>query len=103
MYTLGGGQAEPPGPLARFKAALVLVVMLVLGALVLAGILAVGLVLLPFALLAIAIGYFVIRRRIRQAIRAMEDPQGFARGDTAGRENVRVRRPVDGDALDPHQ
>ena len=89
MYTLGGGQTKPPGPFDRLKAGLLLAVMLFIGALVLAGILAVGLVLLPFVLIGAGIGWFIIRRRIRQALRAMEDP----REDTTGRENVRVRRP----------
>lgn len=92
MYTLGGGQSQPPGPLARLKAALFLAVMLVVGAIVLASLLALGLVLLPFALLAGIIAWLVIRRRIRQAIRAMEDPDFNPRGDNTGRENVRVRR-----------
>lgn len=89
-YTLGGGQAPNPGPLARLKAALMLGVLVVLGAVILVGIVAVGLVLLPFALIAVGVGWFFIRRRIRQALRAMESPPE----DTAGRENVRVRKPA---------
>lgn len=93
-YTLGGGPSQPPGPLARLKAALLLGVMLVVGALVLAAIIGLGLVLLPFALLAGIIAWLVIRRRIRQAIRAMEDPSFGARNDATGRQNVRVRPPA---------
>ena len=88
MYMLGGGRTEPPSLLTRLKAGFVLAVMLCIGAVVFAGILAVGLVLIPVVLVVGAIGYFVIRRRIRQAIRAMEEP----RQDLTGRENVRVRR-----------
>lgn|GEM_PF-6821587 len=89
-YTLGGGQAPSPGPLARLKAILLLGVLVVIGAVILVGIVAIGLVLLPFALLAALIGWFLVRRRVRQALRAMETPAD----DIAGRENVRVRRPV---------
>ncbi|OAB63898.1 hypothetical protein AY599_25985 [Leptolyngbya valderiana BDU 20041] len=93
-YTLGGGQAPEPGPLTRLKVALMMGVLVVIGAVVLAGIVALGLVLLPFALIAGIVGWFVIRHRIRQAIRAMESP----REDTSGRENVRVRRSSEGPA-----
>lgn len=89
-YTLGGGQAPSPGPLARLKTALMLGVLVVVGAVIVVGIVAVGLVLLPFAIIAGFVGWFLIRRRIRQALRAMESPPE----DTTGRENVRVRRPA---------
>lgn len=89
-HTLGGGQAPSPGPLARLKTALMLGVLVVIGAVILVGIVAVGLVLLPFAIIAGLVGWFLIRRRIRQALRAMESSPE----DTAGRENVRVRRPA---------
>ena len=88
MYTLGGGSAKPPSLMDRIRAGLMLAVLIVVGAVILAGILAVSIVLVPFVLVGAAIGWFIIRRRIRQAIRAMEDP-GTA---TTGRENVRVRR-----------
>lgn len=88
-YTLGGGRAPDPGPLARLKGALLMAVLVVIGAAVLAGVIALGLVLLPFAIIAGIVAWLVIRHRIRQALRAMEDPQE----DTTGRENVRVRRP----------
>lgn len=94
-YTLGGGEVRTPGPLARLKVALMLGVLMVLGAVVLTGIIAIGLVLLPFALIAVGVGWFVIRRRIRQAMRAMETPQE----DTTGRENVRVRQPAQGPGI----
>lgn len=88
-HTLGGGQAPNPSPLARLKAALMLGLLVVIGAIILIGIVALGLIMLPFALIAVGVGWFLIRRRIRQAMRAME-PQ---RESNAGRENVRVRRP----------
>ena len=37
-YTLGGGQAPSPGPLARLKAALLLGVLVVIGAVILVGV-----------------------------------------------------------------
>ncbi len=64
--------------------------LVVIGAVILVGIVAVGLIMLPFALVAVLVGWFLIRRRIRQALRAMEDPPE----DTSGRENVRVRKPA---------
>lgn len=88
-YTLGGGETPAPGPITRLKVALMMVVLVVVGAVVLAGVIALGLVLLPFALVAGIVGWLVIRHRIRQALRAMEQPTG----EDAGRENVRVRRP----------
>ncbi len=90
IYTLGGGRAPTPGPLARLKAALVLGGLIVVGAVILTGILALGLVMLPFVLIAAIAGWVIIRHRIRRALRAMESRQE----DTAGRENVRVRRPT---------
>lgn len=89
-HTLGGGQAPGPGPLARLKAALMLGVLVVIGAIILIGIVALGLIMLPFAIIAAGVGWFLIRRRIRQAMRAMESPGE----STAGRENVRVRQPT---------
>jgi hypothetical protein len=89
-YTLGGGRAPNPGPLARLKAALMLGVLVAIGAVIVVGFVAVGLILLPFALIAIGVGWFLIRRRIRQAVRAMETPPQ----DISGRENVRVRKPA---------
>ncbi|GIW74686.1 MAG: hypothetical protein KatS3mg103_1208 [Phycisphaerales bacterium] len=118
---LGGPDLPPPGPLERLKDALLTAVMLVLGAAVLAGIVAVGLVLLPIALLAGAVGWWLIRRRLARALAAMGldtttaspwDPSaGNDRAppgsgwdavdpdagqdigqDAAGRENVRIRR-----------
>lgn len=88
IYTLGGGQAPNPGPLARLKAALMMGVLIVVGAAILAGILALSLVLIPFAVVAALVGWFIIRRRIRRALRAMDSPQE----DPSGRENVRVRQ-----------
>ena len=95
MYTLGGGSARPPSPMDRLRAGLMLAVLIVVGAVILAGILAVSLVLLPFVLVGAAIGWFIVRRRIRQAMSAVEDPGST----TAGRENVRVRRTPGG--IDP--
>lgn len=91
-YTLGGDQPAPPTLAQRIKSALVFGVLAVFGAAILALIVAFAIVLLPIAIVAALIGWFFIRRRIRQAIRAMEgDPT-----DTPGRENVRVRnRPID--------
>lgn len=89
-HTLGGGQSPSPGPLARLKTALMLGALVVIGAVILIGIVAIGLFLLPFALVAAIVGWFLIRRRIRQAMRAMETPSE----ETAGRENVRVRKPA---------
>jgi len=91
--TLGGGSAKPPGPMGRLRAWFFMAIMVVVGAIILAGILAVGLVLLPIVLLGSIIGWFLIRRRIRQAMRAMEEPTVR----DSGRENVRVRGPAQGD------
>lgn len=79
--------------MARLRGWLFMAVMVVLGAVILAGVLALGLVLLPFVLVGSIIGWLLIRRRIRQAMRMMEEPTVH----DAGRENVRVRR---GDGLD---
>lgn len=87
-HTLGGGQA--PSPLTRLKTALMLGVLVAIGAVILIGIVAIGLIMLPFAIIAAGVGWFLIRRRIRQAMRAMESPGE----STAGRENVRVRQPT---------
>jgi Flp pilus assembly protein TadB len=93
QYTLGGGPGPRPGPLARLKATLVMAALVAVGAAILAGIVAISLVLLPFALLTVLVGWLVIRHRVRRALRAMEDPPE----DTTGRENVRVREPAQGD------
>lgn len=91
-YTLEGGQPTPPTLAQRLKSALITGVLVVVGATILALIVAFALVLLPIAILAALAGWYLIRRRIRQAIRAMEAPHQ----PTAGRENVRVRnRPID--------
>lgn len=87
-YVFECGKAKAPTLLDRIRATIVLAIMIVLGAAVLAGILAVGLVLLPFVLVGGLIAWFLVRRRIRQALRAMEEPSS----NQSGRVNVKVRQ-----------
>lgn len=91
-YTLGTGQTTPPTLGQRIKAAIIMALLTITGAAVLALIVAFAIILLPIAIVAGLVGWLIIRRRIRQAIRVMDADTM----DTAGRENVRVRnRPID--------
>ncbi|MEO1008785.1 MAG: hypothetical protein AAFX79_09465 [Planctomycetota bacterium] len=104
VYYPGLGTTQSLGPWARVKAALVAALALAIAVIVVAGGLALAIVLLPIVLVAGLVGWLIIRRKIARLQRELRGDAGGDMPDdpndaSAGRENVRIRRP---NAAGPH-